>query len=310
MVLTSAPACERIGPQGIWVLVSCAKHLHVRLSAESVEALARCGSTSYSQSLWGIEGIQRLPFGRSPLPNVRKRNDATDGERLHDIEQKLRCWGYLSHYPDAEHDVAWLLDQLAEPDARRGIGGTTAAELMGVLATVTCRSATGLQTTSPGRSPGWPPARSAAAHPTSPGRRSDQFHLERVFARIPQGTDERLRRTDIQRGCVVMPRYLIRASYTAEGTKGLIKAGGGTARRAAVQEMLRPLGGELEAFYYALGDEDACVIVSLPDNVSAAAISLAVNASGAVNLKTTVLLTPEEIDQAARKSVNYRVPGS
>ena len=107
-----------------------------------------------------------------------------------------------------------------------------------------------------------------------------------------------------------MPRYLIRASYTAEGTKGLIKGGGGTARRAAVQEMLRPAGGEIEAFYYGLGDDDAYVIVSLPDNVTAAAVSLAVNASGAVNLRTTALLTPEEIDQAARKSVNYRAPGS
>src|SRR5579863_9778978 len=106
-----------------------------------------------------------------------------------------------------------------------------------------------------------------------------------------------------------MPKYLIRANYTAEGTKGLVKSGGGTARRAAVQEMLRPAGGEIEAFYYALGEDDVYVIAQLPDNVSAAAVSLAVNASGAVNLKTTVLLTPEEIDQAARKSVNYRAPG-
>ena len=106
-----------------------------------------------------------------------------------------------------------------------------------------------------------------------------------------------------------MPRFLIRASYTAEGTKGLIKGGGGTARRAAVQEMLRPVGGELEAFYYGLGDDDAYVIVSLPDNVSAAAVSMAVNASGAVNLRTTALLTPEEIDQAAKKNIPYRAPG-
>jgi uncharacterized protein with GYD domain len=74
--------------------------------------------------------------------------------------------------------------------------------------------------------------------------------------------------------------------------------------------MLRPAGGEIEAFYYGLGDDDAYVIVSLPDNVTAASVSMAVNASGAVNLRTTVLLTPEEIDQATRKSMNYRVPGS
>lgn len=107
-----------------------------------------------------------------------------------------------------------------------------------------------------------------------------------------------------------MPRYLIGASYTAEGTKGLIKGGGGTARRAAVQESLRSVGGELEAFYYAFGGEDVYLIASMPDNVSAAAIALTVRASGAANLKTTILLTAEEIDQAARKSVTYRAPGS
>jgi hypothetical protein len=58
-----------------------------------------------------------LLFGRSPLPNVRKRNDLTDVERLHDIEQKLRCWGYLSHYSDAERDMAWLLEKLAQREA-------------------------------------------------------------------------------------------------------------------------------------------------------------------------------------------------
>src|SRR5215470_18197340 len=130
-----------------------------------------------------------------------------------------------------------------------------------------------------------------------------------MFARIFGRTEERLPCTDPQRRCKAMPRYLIRANYTAEGTKGLIKGGGGSARRAAVQEMLRPIGGELEAFYYALGDDDVFAIASLPDNASAVAISLAVNAAGAATAKTTVLLTPEEIDQAARKSVNYRVPG-
>jgi uncharacterized protein with GYD domain len=107
-----------------------------------------------------------------------------------------------------------------------------------------------------------------------------------------------------------MPRYLIRGNYTAEGTKGLVKGGGGTARRAAVQEMLRPAGGEVESFYYGFGDDDVYVIAQFPDNITAAAVSLAVNASGMVNLKTTVLLTPEELDQAARKSINYRAPGT
>ena len=105
-----------------------------------------------------------------------------------------------------------------------------------------------------------------------------------------------------------MPKYLVQASYTADGSKGLLKEGG-SKRRAVVQEMVAALGGRLEAFYYAFGDADAYVIVEAPDNIAAAAISLAVNASGAVSLKTTPLLTPEEIDQAAKNTVSYRAPG-
>jgi uncharacterized protein with GYD domain len=106
-----------------------------------------------------------------------------------------------------------------------------------------------------------------------------------------------------------MAKYLISASYTAEGTKGLLKGGGGTARRAAVQQMAQAIEGRVEAFYYAFGDNDVYAILDVPDNVSIAAVSMAVNASGAVHTKTTVLLTAEEIDQAARKSVGYRAPG-
>jgi uncharacterized protein with GYD domain len=105
-----------------------------------------------------------------------------------------------------------------------------------------------------------------------------------------------------------MPKYLVQASYTTAGAQGLLKEGG-TKRRAAVEALMKGLGGKVEAFYFAFGDADAFVIVDGPDNVTAAAVSLAVNASGAVSTKTTVLLTPEEIDQAAKKSVNYRPPG-
>lgn len=104
-----------------------------------------------------------------------------------------------------------------------------------------------------------------------------------------------------------MSKYLIHASYTAEGAKGLMKAGG-TARRAAVQKMVEGLGGRLEAFYFAFGENDAHVILDLPDNLTAAAISLAVTATGAVSTKTTVLLTPEEIDQAVKSPVDYKPP--
>ncbi len=105
-----------------------------------------------------------------------------------------------------------------------------------------------------------------------------------------------------------MPKFLVQASYTSEGARGVIK-GGGSARRAAVQQMAQGLEGKVEAFYYGFGSDDAFVILDLPDNVSMAACALAVNAAGAAHVKTTVLLTPEEVDQAARKTVHYRPPG-
>ena len=106
-----------------------------------------------------------------------------------------------------------------------------------------------------------------------------------------------------------MPKYLVMASYTTEGTKGLIKGGGGSARRAAIQQMMQGLGGRVEAFYYAFGDNDVYAIVDGPDNVTAAAVSLVINAAGGATTKTVVLLTPEEMDQATKKMVNYRAPG-
>jgi uncharacterized protein with GYD domain len=105
-----------------------------------------------------------------------------------------------------------------------------------------------------------------------------------------------------------MPKYLVQASYTAEGSKGLLKDGG-SKRRAAVEAMAKSFGGRLEAFYYAFGEVDAYVIIEAPDNVTAAAVSLAVNASGVVTLKTTPLLTPEEVDAATKKTVSYQAPG-
>src|SRR5262245_33409780 len=105
-----------------------------------------------------------------------------------------------------------------------------------------------------------------------------------------------------------MPRYLIEASYTLEGVKGLVKDGG-SKRMAAAEAAVRGLGGKLEAFYFAFGAPDALLIADLPDNASAAAVSIAINGSGAVNVKTIVLLTPEEMDIAVKKNVSYRAPG-
>ena len=106
-----------------------------------------------------------------------------------------------------------------------------------------------------------------------------------------------------------MPKYLWRASYTAQGTRGLVKAGG-SKRKKAVEAALRTVGGKLEAFYFALGDVDVYIIADVPDNVSIAALSLVINAAGAVCVNTTALLTPDELDQAAKqyKHLNYRPP--
>ena len=106
-----------------------------------------------------------------------------------------------------------------------------------------------------------------------------------------------------------MAKYLIVASYTAEGIKGVLSKGG-SARRDSVAKTVADLGGQIESFYFAFGDEDAYVTVELPDNVSAAAIGMAVGASGMVRTKTVVLLTPEEIDKAAKTQLAYRAPGS
>lgn len=106
-----------------------------------------------------------------------------------------------------------------------------------------------------------------------------------------------------------MAKYLIVASYTSEGIKGVIGKGG-TARREAVEKMAADLGGHVESFHFAFGEGDAIVIADLPDNVGAAAVGLAVGASGMATTRTTVLLTPEEIDRAAATSVNYAPPGS
>jgi uncharacterized protein with GYD domain len=105
-----------------------------------------------------------------------------------------------------------------------------------------------------------------------------------------------------------MPKYLFMASYTQSGVQGLLKDGG-TGRRKAVEQLAKGFGGSLDAFYFGFGGEDVYAIVDAPDNVTIAAASLAVAAAGAVTIRTVVLLTPEEIDQATKKTVDYRPPG-
>lgn len=94
-----------------------------------------------------------------------------------------------------------------------------------------------------------------------------------------------------------MPKYLAQASYVGERA-GLLLKEGGSSRRAAIERLFRSVGAKIEAFYYAFGDTDLFVIADVPDNVSAAALSLIVNTAGVATTKVTVLLTPEEIDAA------------
>lgn len=106
-----------------------------------------------------------------------------------------------------------------------------------------------------------------------------------------------------------MPRYLFETSYTPDGIKGLQRSGA-VARRDAVAALAESVGGRLESFYFAFGERDAFVIVELPDNESATAVALTVNAAALVKVNTVVLLSPEDVDAAAKRSVDYRPPGS
>ncbi|TMD17152.1 MAG: GYD domain-containing protein [Chloroflexi bacterium] len=105
-----------------------------------------------------------------------------------------------------------------------------------------------------------------------------------------------------------MPKYLSMGTYTVDGIKGVLKEGG-TGRRKAVQSAIEAMGGKLEAYYFAFGESDVVVISDVPDNVTAAALAIGIGSSGTVSLKTTVLLTPEEVDQATKKTISFRPAG-
>jgi len=106
-----------------------------------------------------------------------------------------------------------------------------------------------------------------------------------------------------------MAKYLFEANYTLDGIKG-VQSAGGSARRDAVAQVAESVGGRIESFHFALGEHDAYVVVDLPDIESATAVALTVNASGGATVRTVALLTPEEVDAAAQRSVDYRPPGA
>ena len=107
-----------------------------------------------------------------------------------------------------------------------------------------------------------------------------------------------------------MPKYLLHGSYSIEGNKGIIKGGGGTARRKVITALLDSIGGKVEAFYWALGKDDFYLILDVPNNVAMAAISMQVGSSGAISrLASTPLLSAEDVDAATKLSVKYTPPG-
>jgi len=105
-----------------------------------------------------------------------------------------------------------------------------------------------------------------------------------------------------------MPKYLIQASYTTEGVKGLLKDKG-SGRRAAVEAAAKSVGGSIDCIYFAFGSDDAILIADLPDNATAASLALTVAATGAVHTRTTPLLTVEDVDRAVGIKMKYKAPG-
>lgn len=106
-----------------------------------------------------------------------------------------------------------------------------------------------------------------------------------------------------------MAKFLIQATYSIDGTKGLLKEGG-TKRRAAIEKAVKSAGAKLESIYYALGDTDLFAVIDAPDNGTAAALAMSVGSAGGIHIKTTALLTVSEMDAAVKKQIAYRAPGA
>ena len=105
-----------------------------------------------------------------------------------------------------------------------------------------------------------------------------------------------------------MAKYLWEVSYTSDGMKGVLKEGG-TSRRTMVEKLASSMGGTIESFHFAFGENDAYIIAEFPGDVDAAAVAMTVGAAGAATVRTVTLLTPEQIDEATQKTVEYRPPG-
>jgi uncharacterized protein with GYD domain len=103
-------------------------------------------------------------------------------------------------------------------------------------------------------------------------------------------------------------KYLFHGTYTPEGYKGLM-AEGGSGRLKAASQALESAGGSLESFYFSFSGEDFYIVVDLPDNVTAASVLAAGNVTGTFRIQGVPLLTADQMDAVARKSVDFRPPG-
>ena len=105
-----------------------------------------------------------------------------------------------------------------------------------------------------------------------------------------------------------MPKYMWKVSYSLDGIRGIMKQGA-VDRAAQIGQITAANGGTLESFYFAFGETDVYLIVDVPDAAAAVALSMSTSASGAVGVKTIALVTPEEVDEAKTRTVEYRPPG-
>jgi uncharacterized protein with GYD domain len=106
-----------------------------------------------------------------------------------------------------------------------------------------------------------------------------------------------------------VPKYLIEASYGSEGVRGVAQKGG-SARSEIIEQLIASMGGKMESFHFAFGDADVYVIAELPSDEAVVALALAINQSSATKIRTVVLLTPEQVDAAAKMVPEYQPPGS
>lgn len=106
-----------------------------------------------------------------------------------------------------------------------------------------------------------------------------------------------------------MSRYMFIARYDSAGTKGVVSKGG-SARAAVIEKLAADLGGRMETFDFAFGEDDVYTLCELPDNRAAAAVALAVNSTGLARVRTVVLMSPEDVDAATKQKVNYTPPGT